>query len=72
MRVRENVSLKEFTTFKIGGLARFFVDVRTKDEFLEAVEFAKGENLKIFILSGGSNVLIDDRGFGGLVIKGNS
>lgn len=68
MQIREHVSLREYTTFKIGGLARFFAEVTSVDELKEAIKFAQEKNLLFFILGGGSNVLIHDEGFSGLVI----
>lgn len=67
--IRENVSLAELTTIKIGGKARFFYAARTEDEVIEAFQFAEQNNLKIFVLGGGSNVLIADEGFDGLVLQ---
>ena len=74
MTIQENVLLAPFTTFRIGGAARFFAQVRSVDDVLAAVTFVEGkkvsgENLPIFVLGGGSNVLISDEGFNGLVIK---
>ncbi|HEY4504036.1 MAG TPA: UDP-N-acetylmuramate dehydrogenase [Candidatus Paceibacterota bacterium] len=69
MEIVENKSLKEFTTFRIGGLARFFCSVKNEKELLEALNFAKEKSVPFFILGGGSNILISDDGFSGLVIK---
>jgi UDP-N-acetylmuramate dehydrogenase len=69
LTIRENVSLAEFTTLKIGGKARFFYSAQTEDEIIEAVQFAELNRLKIFILGGGSNILIADEGFDGLVLQ---
>jgi UDP-N-acetylmuramate dehydrogenase len=69
MKIQENVSLKEFTTFKIGGPARFFCIVTNEDELIEAIGFSKKNKIEFFILGGGSNLLISDAGFQGLVIK---
>ena len=68
MKITENISLAPYTTFKIGGEARYFCSVTNEDELLEAIRFAKDKNLPVFTLGGGSNVLIDDKGFTGLVI----
>ena len=67
--IQENVSLAEFTTFKIGGKARLFVRATGETEIIEALEFAEQNDLNIFILGGGSNVLIADEGFDGLVLQ---
>jgi len=69
MKIQENVSLAQYTTFKVGGPAKFFCLVKTEDELVEAVKFAKKKNLPIFIIGGGSNLLISDSGYSGLVIK---
>jgi len=66
---QENVSLAEYTTFKIGGLAKYFCRVKNKKDLIEAVGFAQSKHLSFFILGGGSNLLISDNGFNGLVIK---
>lgn len=54
---------------KIGGRARFFVRAASEDEVAEAVEYAETNSLTLFILGGGSNVLISDLGFDGLVLQ---
>ncbi len=69
MNIQENIALAEYTTFKIGGPARFFCSVTTEEELVKAVEFARNKSLSIFVLGGGSNVLVNDRGFDGLVIR---
>lgn len=69
MKIQENISLKEFTTFRIGGEARYFCLAKDKDDLKEALSFAKSRKLPIFVLGGGSNLLVSDKGFAGLVIK---
>ncbi len=69
MTFRENVSLKQYSNYKIGGPARYFFAPKTVEELTEAVKKARAEKLKIFILGGGTNLLISDSGFNGLVIK---
>jgi UDP-N-acetylmuramate dehydrogenase len=66
--VRENVPLAPFTTIGIGGPARYFIRTATVDELREALRWASQRSLPIFILGGGSNLLISDDGFPGLVI----
>src|SRR5271169_5160215 len=66
--IKENYLLRELTTFKIGGPARYFIEVTNEREILEALAFAKGRNLGLFVLGSGSNLLISDDGFPGLVI----
>lgn len=67
--IKENVALAPFTTFRIGGPARYFIEARTEDAVLESIGFAKEKNLPVFVLGGGSNLLVGDAGFPGLVIK---
>lgn len=69
MTIEKEKNLKEFTTFRIGGNAQFFCAVESEADLLEAITFAKSQDLPIFILGGGSNILISDAGFRGLVIK---
>ena len=69
MRIYENIPLSTLTTFRIGGPARYFCRVRSEDDILAAVSFAKANKLKIFVLGEGSNILVSDLGFDGLVIK---
>jgi UDP-N-acetylmuramate dehydrogenase len=69
MQVQENIALAPYTTFKLGGPARYFVPVKTAGELTEALAFAKEKSLSVFVLGGGSNVLISEGGFDGLVIK---
>jgi len=65
----ENVSLAPFTTLKIGGPARFFARVESEAALLESLRFAESSELPVFILGGGSNLLVADEGFPGLVIQ---
>lgn len=68
MRIQEYIALSELTTFQIGGVARYFVEVRTLDDVREALAWAHAQDVPYTILSGGSNVLVSDEGFEGLVI----
>jgi UDP-N-acetylmuramate dehydrogenase len=69
LKIDENVTLAPFTTFRVGGRARYFTDVRSEKELREALEFASDARIGVFVLGGGSNVLISDSGFKGLVIR---
>ena len=69
MNIRSEVILAPYTTFQIGGPARLFCPVSSKVELVEAVNFAKSNSLPIFVLGKGSNLLVSDAGFPGLVIK---
>lgn len=65
----ENVSLASHNTFKIGGPAKYFYIAKTEQELLRAVKTAEKLKINYFILGGGSNILVSDQGFDGLVIK---
>jgi len=69
LKIKKNIPLSTLTTFKIGGPAKFFIEVATKEDLTEAVEWAKKEKEPIYYLGGGSNLLIADEGLPGLVIK---
>ncbi len=68
-RIQKNVALATFTTFGIGGPARYFVDAPSEEIVLEAMDFANQQKVPLFVLGGGSNLLVSDRGFPGLVLK---
>lgn len=69
LNIQKNIPLAPLTTFKIGGPAKFFVEVSDEKALLEALQYARENSLKIFVLGGGSNILVSDEGFDGLVIK---
>lgn len=69
MQLQENVPLAPLTTIGIGGPARFFFRTRSVDEVVEALEWARAHEQPVFFLGGGSNLLIADAGFAGLVIQ---
>ena len=58
-----------FTTLRIGGPARYLARVTNEDDLLTAVRFAHARSLPIFVLGGGSNLLVADHGFNGLVLQ---
>ena len=67
--IKTNIPLREYTTFKIGGRAQYFFVAKNKEDLIKAILVAKKLKLPFFILGGGSNTLVSDRGFNGLVIK---
>ncbi|MEA1937006.1 MAG: UDP-N-acetylmuramate dehydrogenase [Patescibacteria group bacterium] len=69
IEIQKNISLSKYTSFKIGGTAKYFCVVENGNEIKEALKFAEKNKLNVFILGGGSNLLISDQGFNGLVIK---
>lgn len=68
-QVKKNIPLSDYTTFKIGGRARYFFEAKSKEDLRKAVELSKEFKMPFFVLGGGSNVLFSDRGFRGIVIK---
>ena len=60
--------LKPYTTFKIGGPARYFIHAASMDDFRGALVLAERHALPLFVLGGGSNILVSDRGFDGVVV----
>src|SRR5271166_2553859 len=69
MLLQENVPLAPLTTLKVGGPARYFVEAATIAEVAEAVNLSRSRNLPLFVLGGGSNLVISDAGWPGLVLK---
>lgn len=68
MDIREQVSLAPFTTLKIGGPARYFVKAESDEDVAAGLNFASDKGLPVFILGGGSNILVADSGFDGVVV----
>ena len=67
--LKQDILLKDYTTFKIGGRAKYFYKAKTKKELIKAVKTAKKLRLPFFILGGGSNLLVADKDYQGFVIK---
>lgn len=67
--IRHNVSLADKTWFRVGGPARFFCEPTNEQEFQKAIVWARQQELEIFILGEGANILVSDAGFNGLVIR---
>jgi len=70
--VREHVVIRDYTTFKVGGVADYFFEAKTIDELVKAVRAAFSLEMPYFILGNGSNILFSDYGFPGLVIKNST
>ena len=66
---KKKVSLAQFTTFKIGGKAKYFIVVKNKEDLEESIKWAKKNKQKIYFFSGGSNILVNSNNIDGLVIK---
>ncbi len=69
MKPKKNVKLADLTTIRLGGVAREFVAVESVDELKKALQYADKKDIPVWVLSGGSNTVFRDEGFGGLVIK---
>ena len=69
MLIEENKPLAPFTTFGIGGPARWFVEAASEEEIAEAAAWARERGVPLFVLGGGSNLLVSDAGFDGLVLR---
>lgn len=67
--LQRDILLSKFTTFRIGGPAKYFFVATDTDELSGALSWAKKESLPYFVLGGGSNILFSDKGFDGLIIK---
>jgi UDP-N-acetylmuramate dehydrogenase len=69
LQIQENVPLAPLTTLQVGGPARYFAEVKREDEVRQAIQFARDRNLPLFVLGGGSNLVVADSGWPGLVLK---
>lgn len=63
------ISLAQFTTFGVGGVASYFAEISNEDDLCRVVDFVHTKELPLFVLGMGSNVLISDKGFSGLVMR---
>ncbi len=69
MKILENVPLSELTTMRLGGPAKYVLEIETPTDVKSAYDFAKDKNLPTFILGGGANTIAHDEGFDGVIIK---
>src|SRR4051794_20746582 len=69
MRIQENVPLATFTTLGVGGPARYFVEADTEAAVRDAIAFSRSRKLPLFVLGGGSNLVVADAGFNGVVLR---
>ena len=69
MEIKQNVSLVDYTSFKVGGPAKFFCEVKNEEDLKQAVLYARENNLEYFIIGDGSNIVVSDNGFKGLIIN---
>lgn len=68
MEIRTNTPLSQFTTMRLGGNAQFLAEAHTPEELAALYQNAKKANQPVFIIGGGSNLIVPDEGFAGLVI----
>src|SRR3954471_20163124 len=69
MKIQENIPLAPLTTFRVGGPARHFAEARSSEDVRQAVDTARANDWRLFVLGGGSNRVVADGGFDGLVLK---
>ena len=67
--VKENEPMSKLTSFKVGGPARYFAKVSSMESLKSALSFAREKNLPHFILGNGTNLLVSDKGYEGVVIS---
>jgi len=67
--IQKNIPLAPYTTFKIGGPAKYFYVAKTEEDLIGVIKLAKKLKLPFFVLGGGSNLLVSDKGYEGLVIN---
>ncbi len=68
MQMREDIRLAPYTTLQVGGVARYFAEAASDSDVIEALHWARARALPVFVLGGGSNLLVSDQGFDGLVL----
>ena len=69
MKIKHDIPLAPYTTLGVGGSAKHFLRAVTEEEVATAFEWAAGSNESVFVLGGGSNIVVSDTGFDGLVLK---
>lgn len=69
MEIHTNIPLKNYTTMRLGGNARFMTEAHTPEDVASVYQNAKAQDLPVFILGGGSNIIVHDEGFNGIVIR---
>ncbi len=69
LKIKENIDLSKYNTFRTGGNARFFCEVESESELFQVINFSQKKKIKFLIIGNGSNLLVGDSDFDGLVIK---
>ena len=68
MKIRENVPIAELTTMRLGGAARYVIEIEEDKDLADAYRFAREKDLPTYVLGGGSNVIGRDGGFPGVIL----
>ena len=68
MKIRENVPIAKLTTMRLGGPARFVLEIEQESDIAEAYAFSKKHNLPVYVLGGGSNIIGRDGGYDGVIL----
>ncbi len=68
-KIQKDIALKPFTTWQVGGPAKYYLEIKSKEDLNAAYSWAKDKQLKVYILGGGSNILVPDDGVDGLVLR---
>ena len=69
MDIHTNIPLKNYTTMRLGGNARFMTEVHTLDEVATICTYVASQQLPLFVLGGGSNIIVHDEGFDGIIVR---
>ena len=67
--LQKDIPLAPYTTYRVGGRAKYFANIENEESLIESLAWAKDNSLPVFILGGGSNILVSDEGFDGLILK---
>lgn len=69
IEIRENVSMKDYSTFRAGGNAKFFVEPKDSNELVHIIMAAKKSQTPYYVVGNGSNILVSDNGFDGVIVR---
>jgi UDP-N-acetylmuramate dehydrogenase len=68
VKIIEDKKFSELTTFKVGGPIKYYAEAKSEEDVKEVADFAKEKNLPIFVIGGGSDILVSDKLFDGVVV----
>jgi len=69
VQILRDIPIAPYTTLKVGGPARYFVEAHSETEIFDAIAYAREHSLELFVLGGGSNLVVSDAGWPGLILK---